>query len=414
MVPLFVLAHFSHHLVTALPPPLSPYIRDEFSLDYTQAGWVISAFTMAYGLGQLPAGWLADRIGPRIMLTIGICGVAVAAFLIGLSQTYILLLVFLALMGLAGGGYHPSAPPVIAASVGMENRGRALGLHMIGGSSSFFLAPIIAAAIAAVWGWRGSFIGLAIPAMLYGIVFYILLGRRLTASRAANKTAVSQIEAPSLPGRWRRLVWFIILSTSTQAVTFSVIAFIPLFLVDNFGVNQATGAQAIALIYFCGLWVGPIAGYLSDRLGRVPVVLAAAFMVGPVLHLLNVVPYGIGVSTLMNLTDYLLRFGIDIGGLADLVPYGIGIAALLIFIGVFLYVRMPVSESYILGQVPERNRSTILGIYYLSSMEGGGILTPVMGNLIDNFGFSTSFSLAGATVLGMTLLCSFFLWGDRS
>ena len=414
MVPLFVLAHFSHHLVTALPPPLSPYIRDEFSLDYTQAGWVISAFTLAYGIGQLPAGWLADRIGPRIMLTIGICGVAVAAFLIGLSQTYIMMLVFLALMGLAGGGYHPSAPPVIASAVGMENRGRALGLHMIGGSSSFFLAPIIAAAIAAVWGWRGSFIGLAIPAMLFGIVFYILLGRRLTASRVVNKVAVSQIEAPSPPGRWRRLVWFIILSTSTQAVTFSVIAFIPLFLVDNFGVSQAAGARSIALIYFCGLWVSPIAGYLSDRLGRVPVVLAVAFMVGPVLYLLNVVPYGIGVGTLMNLTNYLLRFGIDIGGLADLVPYGIGIAVLLVLIGAFLYVRMPVSESYIIGQVPERNRSTVLGIYFLGSMEGAGILTPVMGNLIDNFGFSTSFSIAGATVLGITLLCSFFLWGDRS
>ncbi|MBU2607813.1 MAG: MFS transporter [Chloroflexi bacterium] len=414
MVPLFVLAHFSHHLVTALPSPLTPYIRDEFSLDYTQAGWVISAFTLAYGIGQLPAGWLADRIGPRIMLTIGICGVAVAAFLIGLSQTYIMMLVFLALMGLAGGGYHPSAPPVIASAVGMENRGRALGLHMIGGSLSFFLAPIIAAEIAEVWSWRGSFIGLAIPAMLFGIVFYILLGRRLTASRAANKAAVSQIEAPSPPGRWRRLVWFIILSTSTQAVTFSVIAFIPLFLVDHFGVSQAAGARAIAFIYFCGLWVSPIAGYLSDRLGRVPVVLAAAFMVGPVLYLLNVVPYGIGISTLMNLTNYLLRFGIDISILADLVPYGIGIAALLILIGVFLYVRMPVSESYILGQVSERNRSTILGIYFLGSMEGAGILTPVMGKLIDNFGFATSFSIAGATVLGITILCSFFLWGDRS
>ncbi len=414
MVPLFVLAHFSHHLVTALPPPLSPYIRDEFSLDYTQVGWVISAFTLAYGIGQLPAGWLADRIGPRVMLTIGICGVAVAAFLIGLSQTYILLLVFLALMGLAGGGYHPSAPPVIASAVGMENRGRALGLHMIGGSSSFFLAPIIAAAIAAVWGWRGSFIGLAIPAMLFGIMFYILLGRRLTMLGAANNAAASQIEAPSPPGRRRRLVWFIILSTSTQAVTFSVISFIPLFLVDHFGLSREIAAGAMALIYSCGLWVSPIAGYLSDRLGRVPVVLAAAFMVGPVLYLLNVVPYGIGVGTLMNLADYLLRFGIDIGGLADLVPYGIGIAALLVLIGAFLYVRMPVSESYILGQVSERNRSTILGIYYLGSMAGAGMLTPVMGSLIDNFGFATSFSIAGATVLGLTIICSFFLWGDRS
>ena len=383
MVPLFVLAHFSHHLVTALPIPMTPYIRDEFGLDYTQAGLAVSAFTLAYGIGQLPAGWLADRIGARIMLTVGVCGVAAAAFLIGFSQTYIMMLVFLALMGIAGGGYHPAAPPIIASAVGMENRGRALGLHMIGGSASFFLAPIVAAAIAVVWGWRGSFISLAIPAMLFGIIFYILLGRHFAVTKSENKNTVSQDETPSRPGRWRRLVWFIIFSASTQAVAFSVISFIPMFLVDHFGVSRETAAVGIALIYSCGLWASPIAGYLSDRLGRVPVVLAVAFMVGPVIYLLNIV------------------------------SYGIGLAVLLILIGVFIYVRMPVSESYIIGQAPERNRSTILGIYYLSSMEGGGILTPVIGNLIDNFGFGTSFSIAGATVLGLTILCSFFLWGDK-
>ena len=75
LLPLFVLAHFVHHLVTALPTPLLPFIRKEFSLDYTQAGLVISAFSLAYGIGQLPAGWLADRIGNRWLITFGIVGV---------------------------------------------------------------------------------------------------------------------------------------------------------------------------------------------------------------------------------------------------------------------------------------------------------------------------------------------------
>jgi MFS family permease len=386
VLPLFVLAHFSHHLVTALPVPLTPFIRDEFALNKTRAGWVVGAFTTAYGIGQLPAGWLADRIGPRIVVTVGICGVAVAGFLVGLSQTYIMMLVFLALMGVAGGGYHPAAPPIIASSVGLENRGRALGVHMVGGSASFFLAPIIAATIAATWGWRGSFIGLAVPAMVFGVVFYVLMGRRVAGGKAEGRTAISQAEAPSTPGRLRRLVWFIILSTSTQAVAFSVISFIPLFLVDHFGVSNEIAAASISYIYASGLLVGPLAGYISDRLGRVPMVLAVCFMVGPVIYLLNLVPYG---------------------------PYGIGNAALLVLIGVFIYVRMPVSEAYIVGQTSARRRSTILGIYYFSSMEGGGVLTPVMGYLIDHLGFYTSFTIAGAVILGVTLICSIFLWGDR-
>ena len=60
LVPLFMLAHFSHHLINALLQPLLPFIRDDFGLGYVQTGFIFSAFTLAYGVSQVPAGWLAD------------------------------------------------------------------------------------------------------------------------------------------------------------------------------------------------------------------------------------------------------------------------------------------------------------------------------------------------------------------
>ena len=93
-----MLAHLAHHLVTALPVPLLPFIRDEFALDYTRAGLVISAFGIVYGASQLPAGWLADRIGARLLISAGIIGVAVTGLLVGLSQTYLMLIIFLVLI----------------------------------------------------------------------------------------------------------------------------------------------------------------------------------------------------------------------------------------------------------------------------------------------------------------------------
>ncbi|MBA7694636.1 Multidrug resistance protein MdtG [subsurface metagenome] len=378
-----MLAHFSHHLLTALPVPLLPFIRDDFTLDYTQAGLVVSVFNLSYGIGQLPAGWLADRIGPRILITIGICGVALVGFLVGLSQTYIMLIVLLALMGVVGGGYHPSAAPMISASVEPRNRGRALGFHLIGGSGSFFLAPLIAAAIATIWGWRGSFIGLAVPTMIFGIIFYVLLGRRAKMSKTQQTTTRHHDETPSPPGYLRRLVIFIILTTFTGAVTFSTIAFIPLFMVDHFGVGEGTAAAFISIIYSAGLWASPLGGYLSDRLGRVPVTLAVCLITGPLIYLLT------------------------------LVSYSLGIGALLLIIGIVIYIRMPASEAYILGQAPERHRSMIYGIYYSAGIEGGAVLTPVMGYFIDRFGFYSSFTIAGIAVVAMTLICSVFLWGKR-
>lgn len=376
------MAHFGHHLLTALPVPLLPMIRHEFALDYTQAGMVVSAFSLAYGLGTLPAGWLADRIGARVLIAAGTCGVALTGCMVGLSPTYSIMIISLIVMGALGGGYHPAAPPLIAASVEPKRQGQALGFHMIGGSASFFLAPLVAAAIATAWSWRGSFIGLAFPALLVGIVVYVLLGRQMVTKKAEPGPASNHNEAPSVPGHLRRLAVFIILSTFTGAIVFSTMSFIPLFFVDHFGVGKETAAALMALIYSCGLWAGPLGGYLSDRWGRMPVMLVVCFISSPVIYLLN------------------------------LAPYGLGIGALLIAIGVITYIRMPVSEAYIVGQSPEHRRSTILGIYYFIGSEAGGVLTPVAGYLIDRSGFYFTFTIAAVALLAVTLLCSILLWGS--
>jgi len=381
LLPLFMLAHFGHHLVNSLPIPLLPMIRSDFGLDYTQSGLLISSLTLTYGITQMPAGWLADRLGPRTLLSFGICGVALAGFLVGLSKNYVTTLIFLALMGVLGGGYHPAAPPLISASVDPKNRGRAMGLHMAGGSVPFFLAPLIAVAIASVLGWRGSFIVLSVPTMILGIVFYILLGRLIKTEKDEHAAGRSQHKAPSPQSPSRRLVPFIIISTFAQAVTFSVITFVPLFLVDQFSFGKETAAAFLSIFYSAGLWASLFGGYLSDRLGGVPVVLAACFISGPVIYMLN------------------------------LAPNGFGIGFLLLLLGMCNYFRTPVSESYIVSQTTERHRSTVLGIYYFSCMEGGGALSPVMGFLIDRYGLYTSFTIAGVALVLLTLICMIWLWG---
>lgn len=383
LLPLFMLAHFSHHVLTAIPIPLLPMIRRSFALDYTQSGLAISAFTLSYGIAQLPAGWLADRVGPRLLITIGISGVALSGLLVGLSQTYIMMTVFLVLMGLAGGGYHPAASPLISMSVEPDKRGRALGFHLIGGSTSYFLAPLIAAAIASAWGWRGSFVGLAAPTIVFGVVFYVLMGRRAKMEKKRRSIADSHSETPFDPGHLRRLAAFIMLSAFTWAVISSTIAFIPLFMVDHFGVGDKTAASLLAIIYSAGFWAGPLGGYLSDRLGRVPVILAVSFISGPIMYLLNLVSYGPG-------------FGV-----------------LLLVIGTILIMRAPIAEAYIVDQTSRRQRSTILGIYFFSGHEGSGVLTPVMGYLIDRLGFYPSFTIASAALFTVTLACSLLLWRSR-
>jgi FSR family fosmidomycin resistance protein-like MFS transporter len=383
LLSLFVVAHFVHHLLTAIVVPLMPLIRSEFALDYTQSGLMVSAFSLSYGIGQLPAGWLADRLGSRALFTVGISGVAVSGLLIGLSESYVVMLVLLALMGVLGGGYHPAAPTIVSALVEPHQRGRALGLHMVGGGASFFLAPIIAAVIAATWGWRVPFIGLALPTFVFGLLMYVLLGDGPQFSRAGHRKVGGEGDDPRANGRLIRLISFLTLSAACAAVFVSVISFIPLYLVDHFGVSEKRAGAYLGLIYSAGLWVSPLGGHLSDRLGRVPIMLAICLIGSPLIYLLNVVPY---------------RWGIF---------------SLLIAIGIIIYIRMPVAESYIVEAAAPHRRATIMGIYYFSSMEAGGVLTPAMGYLIDHVGFPWTFTIAGGLLMLVTLVCSLWLWGSR-
>ncbi len=384
LMPLFVLAHFSHHFTAAIFQPLTPFIRDEFSLNYQQMGLMMSAHNIAYGASHLPAGWLTDRLGPRIMIMLGISGVALFAILTGLAPSYIIMAALLVMVGIMGGGYHPAASPLVAASVAKKYRGSALGLHQIGGTASFFLAPLIAAAIFQFLSWRGTIISMAIPAFIIGIVLFVLLGKRGYAKKATPMTADIQPEATEASGSVRRLIPFITLGMILQVLIFGAVSYIALFAVDDLHATEETGAFLFALFHFAGLWAGPVGGYLSDRIGTIPVMLTVSLVAGPALYLL-------GMTSL-----------------------GWSVWLVLLLLGICMYISMPVTESHIITHSPPHRRSTVLGVYYFASRGGIGLSTLVMGILADHYGFEAIFTVTGGILLGVAIICSLLIFRNRS
>jgi MFS family permease len=447
LIALLAGAHFSHHVLTAMLIPLLPFIRNEFGLSYAQSGIVTSAFTVAYGIAQLPAGWLSDRLGPRYLLLVGISGVAAAGVLVGLSPVFPLLLAALLVMGVAGGGYHPAASAVIAKVVRPKRRGRAMGVHIVGGSSSHFLAPLIAAGLVALIGWRGSFLALSVPVAALGLVLFGMIHRRIERGEPARResaadgtertragtqlstagsgpAAVAATTAPAgsdaravttspagataappsdtgddaadeagaqtpgdagrgsshRHGRVTSMVFFLILTGLIGATTATLIPFIPLYLVDARGVDERLAAGFISIIYGAGFFAAPLGGWLSDVFGRVRVMIVIGVIAAPVIALVTITPF----------------------------PLALG--ALLLFMGVLMFTKMPTAEAHIASEVSERFRTTVLGIYFFSGMEGSAILTPLLGATIDRWGFRVGIlGLAGlaaavAIVCGTTLV----------
>ena len=364
--------------------PLMPMIRTDFGLSYTRAGVLMSAFSIAGGISQLPSGWLADRFGPRLMVLLSITGVAIAGFLIGLSHSYVALVVFLVLAALLGGGYHPASGAAISSIVPPEYRGRALGVHSTCGISAFWVIPLLVAPIAVAWGWRGSYLTLTIPTIILGILLYILIGRRTQTHISKSQEVDSKVNATSAQIHWRQLAPFIIISITAGTIIQSASSYLSLYAVDNLGVTEAEAAMLMAITPAVSLFAAPLGGYFSDRFGSIPVLLLVSFFSTPLVYLL---------------------------GLATNVA---ALAVLMFAIGIASSARMPTSESYITGNTPMRRRATVLGVYYFASTEVSGLLTPVMGVLIDRWGFYSSFTVASAVMGVVVVICSFFLWRNRT
>ena len=318
-------------------------------------------------------------------MVLGISGVSVAGLMAGLAPNYIMLAVALIMLGLLGGGYHPAAAPLISASINPQNRGRALGLHQIGGTASYFLAPLIAVGIASALGWRSSFVIISIPVIALGLVLFVILKRWGFTGESINqnKSVINTEASKKTPEQTRQLVTFMTLSVIGKDLTVAVISFIPLFLVDHFGIDMAKAGGLLFIVYMGGLWAGPLGGYLSDRLGKVRVLLIVSILAGPIIYLLNLVSFGWSLYLTM------------------------------IAIGASMYMLMPTSEAYIITNAPQQRRSTILGIYYFGSRGGPGVVAPMLGYVIDRLGFENAFTIVGAAFVGITLLCSLFLYKVR-
>jgi len=282
-----------------------------------------------------------------------------------------------------GGGYHPAAAVAISATVPREHRGQALGFHLIGGSSAFWIVPLLATPIAVAWGWRSSYIALALPAIILGIVLYIRIGQRAQTQTAEQKTPNSEVPTTHVRVPWRKLLPFFIMSVATGTMIQSVVAYLSLYAVDQLDVAVAMAGILVAVTPAVGLFAAPLGGYLSDRIGSVPVLLAVSSLAVPLIYLLGVVP---------NI---------------------LALIAVIIVIGILIYTREPVSEAYIIGHAPEHRRSTILGVYFFASQEVSGLLTPVVGILIDRVGFSSSFTLASITLAVIAAVCIVFIWRAR-
>ena len=108
VISLITMAHFVSHLHALLLPPVFVLVKDSFGVGYTEIALALTGYNIVSALLQTPAGFLVDRIGPRIMLTGGLLVATTATAMVALLPGYWTFIAAYALLGVANTVYHPA------------------------------------------------------------------------------------------------------------------------------------------------------------------------------------------------------------------------------------------------------------------------------------------------------------------
>jgi len=149
-----------------------PRIQESLQISPEQWGWVTSVFFLSYSAFEIPSGALADRIGPRRVLTRIVLWWSAFTSLTGLVSSYAMLLVVRFCFGMGEAGAYPSASAVMARWVPARNRARAWGIVWMTAQIGAASTPLLVIPIQARYGWQASFYVFGVLGVLWSAAWY--------------------------------------------------------------------------------------------------------------------------------------------------------------------------------------------------------------------------------------------------
>jgi ACS family glucarate transporter-like MFS transporter len=210
-------------------------IEEEFHLTDIQLGYVLSAFVLGYAIFQAPGGRIADRFGPRLVLSLGVVWWAVFTVLITLLSVQLtaLLAALIAIrfaLGIGEAVVYPSSNCVVSAWIPSNERGIANGIIFAGVGFGAGVTPRLIVYFLEHGGWRASFWASAIIGLAAGAIWFLIARDRPRRHPWVSADELAHIEAglpaENLKAGPAKLNWgAIFTSRDILAVTFSYFCF---------------------------------------------------------------------------------------------------------------------------------------------------------------------------------------------
>lgn len=346
-------AHMTEHLFNGVIVVVLPIITTSLGLSLAQAGALASARTLLAGVGSFPSGFLADLAGRRNLL-LGLCIslIGFATFGLSVSSNFAMLMVYMALGGFGGGGFHPQSLAILSAKY-REQKAFALGVHDSSANLGEVIGPLALGFLLNFFDWRTSLQIWAIPGLTIGLL-YAAFGSEGNL-------------APPRARDYRRALWedviknravfgLVAVSTLRAMGQTALAVFLPLYLSLYLKLSAGVAAAYMSILFLFAGIAPAFVGWISDRFGYKSLIIVFSFL---------------SFATIVAIP--FLGSGLLLAG---------GLGAL----GALLWALRPVIVSAAMGAAPQELSGSIVALIYGANM-GVSFLAPVSAGLIaDAYG----------------------------
>jgi FSR family fosmidomycin resistance protein-like MFS transporter len=359
---------------------LLPLIAKELDLSFSQIGSILTCQFIAGALSNVPGGMLVDAVHRKgLLMALALSWVGVPYLIMGFTHSYWTLLGCAALVGIGNNLWHPTAIPLLAQSY-PGRRGLVVSFHAMGGNVGDAIAPLVAGAMLAALDWREVVVLNVVPGVVASALILLSLGplnEGKPGDQAKRRNRGDMIAALRMLLA-NRTVMMLSIGSSIRAMTAqTLLTFLPVFLAGDLGYSPFWVGACMFTLQAAGFAAAPIAGHMSDRMGRRRIIMSS-----------------------MALTAVVLVFMAFAGRSAAFVLF-------IAFLGFFLFAIRAVLQAWMLDATPHNMGGTSIGIMFGAQALGAAIGPAAGGALADHYGIMATFYFLAVTIVVANLFIFF-------
>jgi len=387
---LLTLGHFCSDINQGSLGSILPFLIAAYNFDYQTAASLVFVSNLVGSVVQPLFGDLADRKNIPWSMAIGIMLAAGGMALTGFMDNFFWLCVCVSISGVGSSIFHPQAARLINKVSNSGHTGNSVSIFSFGGNMGFTIGPILITFAITTFGLNGTGV-LFIPALLAsGWIFYQSKNltdeglkkleerdpdlNRLEEEKKLTIESGETLEKKQLPDQWKSFAILSLFVFARSIILTSMNTFLSLYFINELGQTETFGNSMLSIYYATSTITTLFGGVLADRMGYVKTVkIAFAVLAG------SLVLFALGRSVALCIIFML--------------PIAAGM-------------NLSYSPIIVLGQKYLPNHVGLAsGLTMGLAMSLGGLMSPVLGRIADNYGLQmTMYILAAFSVVPMIIV----------